>query len=496
MVNEWGFYGRSVEIGEIRKILRSGRWFFCSISGRRRIGKTTLIREALKAQANQLVFYFQVPDSDERGVVQAFWEALEDAEHLKELVNVIHDFRDMAIVVGSMCNAGIIVVIDEFQYFHRKKLSPFTSYLQAVVDKLRDSKMGGLFVLGSIHTEMTAILEDKDSPLFNRVTHRISVDHWDFQTLFEMYLAHGIVDSHHMLFLWSLFEGVPKFYRDCFEHGVLIPAKEYRRKTLRPIFFEGSSPLKEEAANWFLRELRGRYDSVLKLLANKGPCSHAELVSEYGRAGSSDDRQLGAYLKTLIERYGMVQKMQPIFAGDKSRKARYVITDNFLLSWLGAISRNVQAARIQPLPHPLRRADEALAVREGHGFEKMVRLLTEECSRKGAGDFELSNFVRGYWNKPAGGSVELDIVAYNEDDKVLRLGSCKRSEKAHDRSARRNFEGHISRFLETKEGRRFTGWKLEKVLYSPSFSKESRQIANKSGYICRDLDDYRKYLAI
>lgn len=494
MTREWGFYGRSVELAEIGKILRSGRWFFCAISGRRRIGKTTLIRRALESEPSSKTFYFQVPDSDERGVVQAFWEAMEDEAFPEATLERVNNFRDMARMIGALCSIGVIVVIDEFQYFHRKKLSPFTSHLQAEIDMRMDAAKGGLFVLGSIHTEMTAILDDKASPLFNRVTHRIEVGHWDFQTLFEMYDSHGISDPRHMLFLWSLFEGIPKFYRDCFEHDVLEHGNDYRRDTLRTLFFEGSSPLKEEATHWFLRELRGRYDSVLKLLANKGPCSYRELVSEYARAGSSDDKQLSAYLNTLIERYRMVEKLQPVFAGDKSRKARYVITDNFLLSWLNALARNVQASRIQPLPRPLKRADEALSSQEGFTFEKMIRLLTEECSRKGAGDFELTDVVRGYWNKPAGGDVEIDLVACNTDNKVVRLGSCKRSEKYHGKQALAEFENHISKFLATKEGRRFTNWKLEKVLYCPSFTVEFRRKVEKAGYICRDLDNFRAYL--
>ena len=78
MENNWNFYGRNRELIEIEKIISSGRWFFCAISGRRRIGKTTLIQRALERTPDISHFYFQVPDSDERGVVQAFQDALED----------------------------------------------------------------------------------------------------------------------------------------------------------------------------------------------------------------------------------------------------------------------------------------------------------------------------------------------------------------------------------------------------------------------------------
>jgi AAA+ ATPase superfamily predicted ATPase len=498
MEKTWGFYGRRTEVAEIGRILDSGRWFFCAISGRRRIGKTSLIQQALRERPETKHFYFQVPDSDERGVVQAFQDAGED--YGARNVSVARTFAHVADIIAGLNKMGHVIIIDEFQYFHRKALSPFTSFLQAEVDKLRDTTKGGLFVLGSIHTEMTAILEDRASPLFNRVTHRIEIGHWDFPTLFEMFAAHNIDDPAHQLFLWTLFEGVPKFYRDCFDRGLLPPhrrglpnAETLRQTTLRKLFFEGSSPLRDEADNWFLRELRGRYDSVLKLLAKEGACSYGELKAEYNRAGGGE-KQLGGYLHTLIERYRMVEKLHPIFAGDKARKARYVIADNFLAAWLKAIARNVQMARIQPMEKPVARADESLKTQEGHVFEKMIRQTMEESSRKGVGDFSLTETVRGYWNKTDASDIEIDIVALNKDDKRLRLGSCKRSAQSHDAGAMAVFEEHCRRFLATKDGRRFSGWRVEKALFAPEFPTEQRRDLESRGYICRDLVDFRRYL--
>ncbi len=450
----------------------------------------------MAARPNSEVFYFQVPDSDETGVVQSFQDALEDigAAPAGETREVISSFRDMAAMIGIQCGLGVTVVIDEFQYFHRQSLSPFTSYLQEVVDGLRDTSRGGLFVLGSIHTEMTAILEDHASPLFNRVTHRIEVSHWDFATLVEMFRAHGITDPRHWLFLWSLFEGVPKFYRDCFDQGVLGPRNDYRGDTLRRLFFEGSSPLRDEAHNWFLRELRGRYDSVLKILARLGPCSHGQLVAEYAGIGGGNEKQLASYLRTLIDRYQMVEKRRPIFSGGRSRKARYRIADNFLASWLSSLSRAVQMARIQPVATAVQKADAGLKVQEGVAFEKMIRLLTQECSRKGLGDFALTEMVDGYWNKADASDIEIDLVALNGDDQVVRFGSCKRSARRHHAAALTGFSEHVARFLATKEGRRLTAWRVEKVLYAPVFSDQEKHEHAARGFACRDLGDFARIL--
>ncbi|MCP5371031.1 MAG: ATP-binding protein [Hyphomicrobiales bacterium] len=354
MRKDWGFYGRNSELAEVGRIISSGRWFFCQITGRRRIGKTTLIRQALAAAPENQFFYFQVPDSDERGVVQAFWEAWEDSMTgpLDVLVpQTVRSFPDIVMMIEAMNGMGIIVIIDEFQYFHRKSLSAFTSFLQGAVDRLRDTGQGGLFVLGSIHTEMMAVLEDRGSPLFNRVTDRIALDHWDFETLFEMFAVHGSPTGTTSSFSGACSRGaeiLPRRLRP----GRAVPGRRLPAHDPAAPVLRGHQPLRDEATNWFLRELRGRYDSVLKILANKGPCPLSDLKAEYRRAGPGGEQQLGQYLTILIDRYAMVEKLQPVFAGSASRKARYAITDNFLSAWLRAVARNVQMARVQPVDRP------------------------------------------------------------------------------------------------------------------------------------------------
>lgn len=494
---EWGFYGRRAELAEIDKILARGRFFFCAISGRRRIGKTSLIQEAIRRRGlTTQALYVQIPDSDERGVVQAFEDAVEDAIESQEFAReTCSSFLDISLLLSTLWEEGWITALDEFQYFNRKTLSDFQSYLQAVIDQARDGhSAGGLFTLGSIHTEMTAILEDRASPLFNRVTDRLDIGHWDFETLFEMFRTHEIVSPYHRLFLWSLFEGVPKFYRDCFDQGVLEPEFDYRLKTLRTMFFEGSSPLKDEADNWFLRELRGRYDTVLTLLARLGPLSHGQLRAEYDRTGPAQENQLAGYLKVLIEKYGMVEKLQPVLAAEKQRNARYVITDNFLSAWLAAIQRNVRLARIRPIDEAVAKADVSLQTHEGYAFEKLVRQITEECSRKGVGDFSLTQLVSGYWNKADGSDIEIDMVALDETDRRIRFGSCKRSASAHDAASLGGFEVNVGRFLTTKTGAPYRDWTIEKVLYAPVISAEDRQAHGRRGLTCVDMTDFEKWL--
>jgi hypothetical protein len=67
---DWSFYGRTEPLAELRRIVEAGRWFFCRIEGRRRIGKTTLLSHLARSSddlSTQLI-YMQTPNSDERDV--------------------------------------------------------------------------------------------------------------------------------------------------------------------------------------------------------------------------------------------------------------------------------------------------------------------------------------------------------------------------------------------------------------------------------------------
>ncbi len=141
----WGFYGREEALEELGRIVNGGRWFFCRIEGRRRIGKTSLLSQLAKQDprlSDQLV-YMQVSDSDERDVATAFQRSLLDCddELTKRLGPTVINFPTMARAIGELCRAGLVVVLDEFQYFTRAALHSFNSFLQAEVDKLRGANL-------------------------------------------------------------------------------------------------------------------------------------------------------------------------------------------------------------------------------------------------------------------------------------------------------------------------------------------------------------------
>jgi len=242
---DWLFYGRNEDLDALRALVHAPRWFFCRIQGRRRIGKTALLKQLASsdAQLQARLLYMQVPDSDEHDVVATFRSMLEhsDVQAARDLAISVKDFPSMAAAISTACRTGMVVVLDEFQYFTRSVLKPFNSFLQAEVDLLRDTSQGGLFVLGSIQSEMEALLDDKAAPLYGRLTAQRSIHHWDFEDLLQVFSAHGLKDPYQWLTLWCFFEGVPKFYRDAHEQGLFdVGAEQFREELLRRMFLMSS----------------------------------------------------------------------------------------------------------------------------------------------------------------------------------------------------------------------------------------------------------------
>ena len=400
-----------------------------------------------------------------------------------------NNLLQLAKLLEAMAEEGYIIILDEFQYFNRKGYEDFCSYLQASVDRLAakaNQVPGGLIVLGSIHTEMVALLEDRTAPLYNRVTDDINLTHLDIGSILSILRDHSDSTPERLLFLWSLFEGVPKFYRDCYEQGVLDAERE---PLLRRIFFESSSPLRSEAENWFLRELRGRYDVVLKFVARHPGRMHKELVQAIREASGAPNTQVGGYLKVLIERFGLIERKLPVFAKPTAKRGRYYVTDNFLRSWLAALANPVSAIAFRPLEGLVREADQRLADVEGGSLEKLAGQLYEERSRRGIGDFPITGRVQGFWNKA---DTEIDIVAFNEETESIRFGSCKRSPKKL-LSDVNNLKQHVERFLQAMP--KYQSWAKEYVGVAPILSAEQRAVLTSHEIIPQDVNDLTQDLS-
>ena len=341
MANTWQFYGRQAYMGSLLETMRSGQWFFGEITGRRRIGKTTLIRQALATVGREItgareVLLVEMPDSTVDDVVSEFRTAVLQAglENKSAGIAQVRDLPGMATSISSLCRAGVIVVLDELQVCHRGPLRGFPSLLKQRIDRLHDAK-GGLIVMGSVQTEMEALLHDRRTPLFGRTTFNMKVGPWDLKTVFEVCSDQQVSDPSRWLTLWTLFGGVPKYWNLFSLTEGPDPDHDWSEWTedlCARLFLRLDAPLRNEDEVLLGRELRGNYLSLFKMIATRGECSHAELRDTLPGLSS-----VGPYLTSLSGDLGLVEKEMPVFAGDSTRNTRYIVADPFMRAWLAAV---------------------------------------------------------------------------------------------------------------------------------------------------------------
>jgi hypothetical protein len=227
---------------------------------------------------------------------------------------------------------------------------------------------------------------------------------------------------------------------------------------------------------------------VLKFVARNPGMSHKELVNAIQEASGDKTKQIGGYLKILMENYQLIERKLPVFAKPEERRGRYYLKDNFLQAWLAALANSIAAREFRPVDQLVAEADDKLAGVEGTALEKLVGELYEERSQKAVGDFPLSERITGYWDRS---DTEIDLVAVNKNDQVLRFGSCKRSP---DKllSDITNFKRHVSRFLSTYP--KYNSWKIEYVGVAPTLSEEARQVLRRHDVLPQDLNELTRDL--
>lgn len=157
---------------------------------------------------------------------------------------------------------------------------------------------------------------------------------------------------------------------------------------------------------------------LLQYVARHPGCDNANIVAALSMLSPQEGKQAGGYLKILSERYRMIERRLPMFASPRARTGRYYISDNFLRSWLMALQRPVSAVHFRPEAQLVAQADELLTDAEGAALEELTGRLYEKTSRKGLGDFPLSERIKGYWDRAG---IEIDLVAVSEDGSANAL---------------------------------------------------------------------------
>lgn len=315
------FYDREQEIAFLRETRETADKVarFTVVTGRRRIGKTTMIREAYKGEP---FVYFFVARKAEADLCEVYLEEVSEKLGIPTLGSS-RRFSDIFRYLMQLSQTrSFTLVIDEFQDFFRVNKSVY-SEMQNIWDEYEKTSRINLVVCGSIYSLMHKIFKHKKEPLYGRNTAELRVKPFRPSVLKQIMAdANPSYTKEDLLALFTFTGGVAKYVSQLVDGGAL-DMDAMIRFIISPnstFLNEGKTSLIEEFGKDY-----GIYFSILSCIA-RGKNTRSEIEDIIGK-------EVGGYLTNLAEEYELISKRQPMFEKNTNKNVRYVLDDVFYSFW-------------------------------------------------------------------------------------------------------------------------------------------------------------------
>ena len=386
------FFDRKRELADLQEIRErsEGVAQFTVVTGRRRVGKTSLVAKSLEGETYVYLF---VERKSEKDLCETFTREIN--EKLGDVVlGVPERFEE---VFGALMKLAatrhLNVVIDEFQEFRKINIGIFSS-IQKLWDLHKGRARINLVVTGSVNTLMARIFRNKRAPLYGRETSFMVVEPFATDVLKEIMSAyHPGYRAEDLLALWTFTGGVAKYVE------LLIDSKSWTRESMIKEIVRANSVFLDEGRAVLVEEFDKEYGVYFSIL-----CAIARGKTSRNGIEQTVGRQVGGYLARLEEDYALIRKRQPLFAKTAAKTARYELNDNFLRFWFRFMYRYsyiLELKGYEQLREIIRRDYPVLS---GHALEEYFKRKFAESGKW--------TRIGSWWDRK--GENELDMLVENE----------------------------------------------------------------------------------
>ncbi|MCK4613494.1 MAG: ATP-binding protein [Thermoplasmata archaeon] len=355
------------------------------IYGRRRIGKTELIREFLKQKNGAYIYCTTESFRENMRTFAMKFQELTGKRYFEEARSLEYLFETLVDVIGE---ARVIIAIDELPYLVSVKPS-VPSQLQKIFDETLTGSNIFLILCGSSIGMMERELLEYQSPLFGRKT-----GEWKLEPFTIRDIAHSTGLQVEPIFQrWSRFGGTPAYFIQSIEDMQMATRRLLTKG--EPLYSEPLSLLREE-----LREPRS-YLQLLRYIAS-GITRQGKLQQLTGL----DKGNVSRYLD-ILGSLGYVERVIPI---GRKRGGQYRIKDPFFNFWFRYVYPNysyLEIGQIEPVQDFIEKDMERY---RGILFERFI----EAMIREGTLDLKVA-FVSRWWHKER----EIDLVGVGRDHAVF-----------------------------------------------------------------------------
>ncbi len=394
------FYGREIERKKLNKMFRTDGQMVSLIYGRRRIGKSELIKQVLK-ESEQKSIYYECKQTTE----------LNNVNSLAELIGEAFDFptpafenmeRLLQFLFKKSEEMSLILVLDEYPYL-RENAKGIDSILQSVIDSYKDTSNIKLIICGSYVDTMKALLA-KQNPLYGRVDLTIRLKPMDY---YDSALFYSGFSAEDKVRLFSVFGGIPYYNR-------LIDKNKSVRENMIDLIASPGARLENEVSMYLNSEISKitNANEVFEALA-KGFSRYKDILDQ---SNVSSGPALVDILDKLM-RMDVVAKETPINDENNRKKSGYFISDNLSLFYYKYIFRNISRMNIMDPDVFYDRyiADEFESKYVPQIFERICKQYLIRKNRKGLMDDVFEKIGKYYYDDPVQRkNGEFDIVTLDD----------------------------------------------------------------------------------
>lgn len=456
------FIGRKSELAKLETEYSRGGGF-AVVYGRRRVGKTTLIKEFLKGKT---AFYFLATEEVESQAMRRLASVVARVTGNSLLTRAtFDDWLDLFQAIADYePGERKVLVIDEFPYL--VKVNPaFPSILQSAWDEVLRNSDVMLILSGSLIGMMQKHALSYDSPLYGRRTTQMRLSPLPFT---DVYAEQG-GSFEEAVERYAVTGGVPK-YLEFFQDGK--PLEEQLEETV----LSKSGFLYEEP--YFLLKSESmtavNYFSIIRSIAD-GNHKVGKIAGTLGEGTSA----IAPYLSTLID-LGFLEKRVPVTEKnpEKSRKGLYFIADNFIRFWFRYVypfKGELELDNVQVVFEEIEKDFTQTFV--ALSYEDVCRDIFAKLCRDGDIGFTPSR-IGSYWLNDYAGDTEIDVMAVDHQNRRLFAGECKYHAKPVDAPVYFSLREKVERSAQIRKA--FGGYEVSYGMFS------------KSGFTQRLMDTARE----
>jgi uncharacterized protein len=401
------FIDREQELATLEKRYRSQQAELFVLYGRRRVGKTELLRAFCR---NRRHIFFVADLSSEALLLETFSRAIGESL-LGPGTPLSFASWDAAFeyLAGAAKDERLVIVLDEFGYLAQTNPA-FPSILQRLWDTHLSRTQVFLILCGSTISLMEREVLTYRAPLYGRRTGQVLLSPLAFQFLAEFFPRYRPED---LITSYAILGGTPAYLRQ-FDDSLPVSAN------IEQSVLTSQTYLYDEARFLLLQEVREprSYFAILEAMA-RGNTRPNEISQTAGLGGGASAMP---YIKTLMDLH-LVERRVPVteLHPHKSRKGQYRISDPFFRFWFRFV-------------YPYRSALEEGRpgqVLERHilpNLDQFTSYTFEEVCRQHIWQRELPFAPErvGAWWSPRG---EIDVVAVSDEASAVLVGECKWSVK-------------------------------------------------------------------